>query len=378
MVGKRPVVVGLSGGVDSALAAWLMKQEGHDVIGVFLHQWDAPEAVARRCCSRADGFDARALADELDIPFIVLDARESFRTQVIEPFIQGYLGGETPNPCIVCNERVKLQSLAAKADELGAETLVTGHYARLLHDAAHRRVRLFRGVDLGKDQSYFLYRVPQEILRRLRLPLGNMTKDKVRWLAREASLSVATKPDSQQLCFLGTTGVGGFIERHLSGPKGDSGEIIGPDGKVLGHHGGTYRFTVGQRRGLGVFHREPLYVSSIDPTTQKVFVVPKEGLFCRKFSIGRSRWIGDPPKEGSILKAQIRAHHRPLDGKLVEFCAGEWWIELLEPEFAVTLGQSCVLYDGDEVVGGGEIERVVWENPASKEGPTLLEEPLKA
>jgi tRNA-specific 2-thiouridylase len=260
MKSKGPVVVGLSGGVDSALAAWLIKQEGWDVIGVFLHQWDAPEAVARRCCSQADGFDARALADELDIPFIILDAKEPFRSEVVEPFVQGYLGGTTPNPCVICNERVKLRFLVAKADELGAEMVVTGHYSRLIHDESGRRVRLFRGVDPSKDQSYFLFRLPQEILRRLRFPLGEMTKEQVRRLAHAAGLSVASKPDSQQLCFLGAMGVGEFIERHVPDSKEASGDIIGPEGKALGRDSGAYRFTVGQRRGLGVYSTEPLYV----------------------------------------------------------------------------------------------------------------------
>lgn len=377
MKSKGPVVVGLSGGVDSAVAAWLMKQEGCDAIGVFLHQWDAPEAVARRCCSQADGFDARALADELDIPFVVLDAREAFHREVVEPFVRSYLGGTTPNPCVICNEQVKLRFLAAKADELGAETIVTGHYARLIHEASERRVRLFRGVDPIKDQSYFLFRLPQKILRRLRFPLGGMTKEQVRRLAHTAGLSVASKPDSQQLCFLGAMGVGEFIERYVKDPQGASGDIVGPEGKALGRHGGAYRFTVGQRRGLGVYSTQPLYVSAIEPQTQKVFVAPKEGLFSRKFRIVQCHWIWAPPKEGSILKAKIRAHHHPLECKLLEFWGDGAWIELLRPEFAITPGQSCVLYDGDEALGGGWIERVVWgtQEPKERSGP---QEPLRS
>lgn len=358
-MGRELFVVGLSGGVDSALAARLAQREGKEVVGVFLHQWDAPDGVARRCCSQADCFDARAVADELDIPFMVLDAKDVFRREVVGPFIEGYLKGTTPNPCVTCNERVKLLVLASKALELGAKGLVTGHYARVVFDQDAQAYRLFRGVDSKKDQSYFLYRLPQQTLRMLSLPLGSMTKDAVRNLAAQSGISIASKPDSQQLCFLGALSAGEFVERFACEPSDASGDIVGPFGEVLGRHAGVFRYTVGQRRGIGVCHKEPLYVSRIEPRSKRVFVAQKEGLFSRALRLGRAAWVWTLPLEGKLYEAQVRAHHTPIKAVLREVGAEEGLLELLEPAFGVAPGQSAVLYDGEEVLGGGIIEQAL-------------------
>ena len=359
MTDRELVVVGLSGGVDSALAARLAQREGKEVVGVFLHQWDVPDAVARRCCSQADCFDARAVADELDIPFVVLDAKEIFRSEVVSPFVEGYLKGTTPNPCVTCNERVKLLVLASKALELRAKALVTGHYARVLFDPDAQVYRLFRGVDPRKDQSYFLYRLPQQTLRMLNLPLGVMTKDAVRRLAGQDGLSIASKPDSQQLCFLGALSAGEFVERFTGMSSEASGDIVGPFGDLLGRHCGVFRFTVGQRRGIGVCYQEPLYVSRIEPHSQRVFVAPKDGLFSKALRFGRASWVWKLPHEGKPYEVQVRAHHSSIKAVLREVHADGGWLELLEPVFAVAPGQSAVLYDGEEVLGGGVIEEAV-------------------
>lgn len=342
----------MSGGVDSAVAAGLLHEAGYDLVGVTLHLWDADGAQqVGRCCAPEDREDARRVCDHLGIPHFVIDEREAFRRHVVDPFVADYVNGRTPAPCAHCNGTVKLGHLAALADQLGATHLATGHYARVTR-GADGRARLLRGRDAKKDQSYFLFGVPQPVLEQLILPLGDHVKDETRREAHRLGLPNADKPDSQELCFVPDGDVQGFVQRQ--GAVSTPGVVRDQGGRVLGHHDGIAGFTIGQRKGLGLGGGPPRYVLRIVPDAHEVVVGDREALFTNSLRATEARWHGPPPEDGFEATVRIRHRHAPAPGRVFPTADG-FRIEFREPQRAVTPGQAAVVYRGDEVVGGGFI-----------------------
>jgi len=340
-------MVAMSGGVDSSVAAALTAEaRGRDACaGVAMRLYSMPEDAARKgrtCCAPDDLYDARRAAAALGIRFYVYDAQERFRSKVIEPFVSAYAAGETPNPCVRCNDHVKFDWLLDRARRLGASELVTGHYARVEYAAG--TWRLLRAVDAAKDQSYFLHGLTQEELSMARFPLGEMTKTQVRQLARAHCLPNADKPESMEICFVGDTPLPQFLEAH--GVPAARGEIVDVKGRVLGEHQGVHRYTVGQRRGLGL----PLYVAALDAARQRVVVGTPHEASRRTFPIAGASWVSGEPRSGLRCEVQVRHHGKPLS------CTVEDGSVLLdEPALGVAPGQSAVFYRGDEVLGGARI-----------------------
>lgn len=359
------VVVAMSGGVDSSVVAGLLAAEGYDVVGVTLQLYDHGEATHRKgaCCAGQDIHDARRVAEMLGIPHYVLDYEERFRSEVIDRFARSYIAGETPVPCIACNQTVKFSDLLQTARELGADALATGHY--ILSRALPRGGRgLFRPVDLDRDQSYFLFGTTREQLDFLRFPLGGMTKPEVREAARRLGLAVADKSDSQDICFVPTGRYSDLIRKVNPGADAP-GDIVHLDGRVLGHHDGVVNFTVGQRRGIGVAAGEPLYVIHLDAPGRRVVVGPRSALATRRLALRDVNWLGDEPlaglPEGGLdLLVRVRSTRPPRAAVLLEV-DGRPVVELAEDETGVAPGQACVFYDGLDagarVLGGGWIER---------------------
>ncbi|UES49689.1 tRNA 2-thiouridine(34) synthase MnmA [Roseibium aggregatum] len=356
------VVVAMSGGVDSSVVAALMKAEGYDVIGVTLQLYDHGAAVskAKSCCAGVDIHDARRAAETIGIPHYVLDYESRFKEQVMDRFADSYIAGETPIPCVSCNQTVKFTDLLKTAKDLGADALATGHYVRSAQQGNKRA--LFRPADLDRDQSYFLFATSQDQLDFIRFPLGGMPKSKVRDLAAEFGLTVANKPDSQDICFV-PNGDYAEVIRKLRPNAAEPGEIVHMDGRVLGEHDGIIHYTIGQRRGLGVATGDPLYVVRLDPDERRVVVGPREALATRTILLREMNWIGDQPlDEGDEIElfAKVRSTRPPAPATL-RILNGKAFVDLANGETGVAPGQACVFFDTDDetarVLGGGWIHK---------------------
>ena len=348
----KRVLVAMSGGVDSSVAAALLREAGHDLVGVTLHLWDADgEQQVGRCCAPEDRDDARRTCEHIGIPHYVLDEREAFRSQVVDPFVTDYQAGRTPIPCVSCNRTVKLTYLAEVARRFDATHIATGHYARL-ERADGGELRLLRGRDADKDQSYFLFGLPQSTLERLVFPLGDLTKSEVREAGRRLGVPNADKPESQELCFVPDGRVGDFINRQ--GSPTQSGNIVDPDGKVLGRHEGVANFTRGQRRGLGLGGGGTRYVLRIVPETAEVVVGDESQLYDQRLTATEAHWVTGRPADPFQGEVRIRYRHRGALARVTP-TGGGFEVRFDEPQRAITPGQAAVVYRGDEVIGGGFI-----------------------
>jgi tRNA-specific 2-thiouridylase len=357
------IVVAMSGGVDSSVAAALLAEQGHDVIGLSMQLYPsaAPGAAGDdsapfgHCCTLDDLHDARRVASALGFPHYILNFERQFRETVISDFVREYASGRTPLPCAHCNSDLKFSTLLDRARGLGAARVATGHYARVGRDAAGRWL-LRRGVDREKDQSYFLFSLTQDQLAAAEFPVGALTKTEVRAQARRLDLDVAGKPDSQEICFVPDHDYAAFVARHAPAVE-RAGVIVAEDGRPLGTHGGVHRFTVGQRKGLGISASKPVYVVKIDAESRQVTVGPRSSLETTTLTASEVNWIAvEAPRDWLAVSAQIRHRHAPAAGRVRALVGGRAEVVFDAPQSAVTPGQAVVFYDGEVVVGGGWIE----------------------
>ena len=363
------IAVAMSGGVDSSAVAAMLHAEGRPVVGMTMQLWNQrrmPELIPEggasgRCCPLDDVYDARAVAAALGIPFYVVNFEEQFERDVVRPFVEDYVAGKTPIPCTLCNNSVKFEPFLEMARQVGAETVATGHYARIERDERTGRFLLLRGVDPSRDQSYFLWGLTQRQLSHSLFPLGGLQKSEVRALARRLHVPVADKGESREICFVPNGDYGRFVERYLDQHEIDraslAGEVVDEQGRALAEHQGVHRFTVGQRKGLGVAVGSPLYVTEILPAERKVVVGPRESLARGSFLVERPNWIAfEELVEPVRVETKIRHQFRPAAAELRPGpAAGLVEVKLDEPQLAVTPGQAAVFYQGDVVVGGGWI-----------------------
>ena len=393
----KRVVLAMSGGVDSSAAAVLLQQRGYEVIGLFMRSGVAeqaestvcrtslgadlpilnPKAHKQGCCSASDAADARRVADSLDIPFHALNFQDAFG-RIKDYFADEYLAGRTPNPCVMCNNWLKFGKLWEFAQQVGADYIASGHYARIVGgqwsvaggsehqtpsttDDGQRtadnpqRPMLTRGLDLSKDQSYVLFGIKKEILDRVIFPVGNFAKTEIREMARQTGLRVADKPDSQEICFIPDNDYVGFLDRYR-GVSGTSGDVVDTAGNVVGHHEGYQQFTVGQRKGLGIAFGTPRYVVGVEPATRRVIVGTREDLMEGSLEADRLNWLIDDVPTRFTCHAQIRSQHHSAAAEVEVLDADRIRVRFAEPQFGIAPGQAVVLYDGDSVMGGGWID----------------------
>ncbi|MEO5375888.1 MAG: tRNA 2-thiouridine(34) synthase MnmA [Alphaproteobacteria bacterium] len=353
------IVVAMSGGVDSSTTAALLKEQGHDVVGITLRLYDhgADTGEGRTCCAGKDIQDARRVADTIGIPHYVLDYETRFREEVIERFADSYARGETPIPCVLCNQTVKFRDLIDTARSLGAEALATGHYVR--REVGPEGPELWRAADLDRDQSYFLFATTRPQLDFLRFPLGGMRKDETRAAARRLGLTVADKHDSQDICFVPDGDYGALVAR-LRPAAAEPGDIVHVDGRRLGGHPGVIHFTVGQRRGIGIGGGEPLYVVRLEPDTRRVIVGSRVSLGRDRLRLDQVNWLGRGdalPAEGARVTVKLRSLHPPVPAVVHGEDGHGATVVLDDPFHGVAPGQACVFYDGERVLGGGWIRR---------------------
>jgi len=366
------VVLAMSGGVDSSASAVLLKQQGHEVIGLFMRSGAVEETACRTepstlpvlpilsakpnkqgCCSASDAADARRVADVLDIPFHALNFSDAFG-RIKDYFVDEYLAGRTPNPCVMCNNWLKFGKLWDFAVSVGADHIATGHYARI--QSVDGQPALIRGRDLTKDQSYVLAGINRDILDRILFPVGDHTKPEIRALAAEAGLRVATKPDSQEICFIPDNDYVGFLERYRGRPD-MAGDFVDPQGRVLGKHTGYDQFTIGQRRGLGITFGDPRFVIRIEPESRRVVLGTHDDLACRALEADGVSWLSDSVPDQFECLAQIRYQHTAAQATVERIGPDHVRVQFVESQFGVAPGQALVLYDGDRVLGGGWIRQ---------------------
>ena len=370
------VAVAMSGGVDSSTVAAILRERGQSIVGLTMQLWNQrrlPELRGdgprqHRCCSLDDVYDARRVAEHLKIPFYVINFERAFEETVVRPFVEDYLSGRTPIPCTRCNNDVKFEQLLVTARQIGAERIATGHYARVRHNPETNRYELLRAVDESKDQSYFLFGLTQEQLARAEFPLGEMTKQEVRAIARRLAVPVAEKPESQEICFVPSGSYVRFIESYLreqgTAPNGSAGglklgepgDIVTTSGEVLGRHSGLHNYTVGQRSGLGVAVGRPIYVIALDRETNRLIVGDDADLRASVCEVRNINWIPfESPSAPVRARVRIRNRHEPADAEITPLTDTTARVAFREPQRAITPGQAAVFYSGEQVLGGGWI-----------------------
>jgi tRNA-specific 2-thiouridylase len=360
------VVIAMSGGVDSSVCAQMMQKQGYECIGMTMRLYKGKEVEqmscsTKTCCGQDSVEDARLVAEGLEMPFYAINFREAFWKEVVEVFAQEYFEGRTPSPCILCNEKLKFQTLYEKAKEIGAEKVCTGHYARIEFDPKVDRYYLLRGKDRAKDQSYFLFSMTQEQLSQTLFPLGDFTKPEIRQMAKNAHLITHNKPESQDICFIPDQDYAGFLKRHFQDRLPQSGPIKLLDGTIVGAHEGIHTATIGKRRGLNVAYKHALYVVKIDPKTNTLYVSSKEDCFFEGCVVQKMNWITSSFQSGDTIEARIKIRSRGEEsiGQITALNNQKALVQFEMPQMAVTSGQAAVFYEGEKVIGGGWIERSI-------------------